>query len=332
MAKRLTTEEQLARLRELRAAPEEGRTVGAIEGLLGNGRVHGIVVKGAAELARAWEARGIAGRLCEVARGLAGGVVGSHGAKRDPGCEGKLAVMQALVEWGAEVPEFYVEAAKWVQWEETWGKSVDKAAECRGNAAIGIARTRPEGAIVMLVDLLADKEVVTRANAAMALGMWPGPEAMPLLRLKARVGDESAEVLGEVLASLLRDEGKEQFTFVAGFLGDKEEKVVEAAGLAMGQSRVAEGFLPLVAAYQKHQGHVIHTTLLMAIGLLRSEESLGWMLELLKSARPVLAASVLDALAIYRGDKRVVERIEAVVGKVGDSRTAGVFGEVFGGK
>ena len=90
------------------------------------------------------------------------------------------------------------------------GGSVDVAGECRGLAAVGIALTRPgspEAALARIIELLVDETPATRVRAAQALGLWRGPEAAPLLRLKALMGDEVGEVMGEVFLGMLRPGG-----------------------------------------------------------------------------------------------------------------------------
>ena len=59
MAKRVTTEDQLAMLRKLRGEAMSAASVVGLRGMLTFPRVHGMVVRGAAELAGfdVWEAK-----------------------------------------------------------------------------------------------------------------------------------------------------------------------------------------------------------------------------------------------------------------------------------
>ena len=237
-----------------------------------------------------------------------------------------------MVSWEADLPALYVQAAAWVQHAPVMNGSVDVAAECRGLAAIGIAQTRaggPEQAIESLVDILADPETPARVRAAQRAGMWRGIEALAVLRLKALTGDEQPEVLGEVLAALLRHDVRRQLPFVVRFLTHEEEPLVEAAALALGESRQAEALAPLADAYQRHSGHLVRTSLLMAIALLRHEESFAWLLARLQAAGASEATGVLSALRHYRGDEKIVKRIEEVAIKKG-RETAAAYSEMFG--
>src|SRR5262245_28482936 len=101
MAKRLTTEDHLALLRKLRTAEGTPTDIAALEQMLKSSKLHGIVVKGAADLAEKWSAKSLTPLLATVAENLAG----LDGQKNDPGCEGKEAVLRALVGWEADVPD-----------------------------------------------------------------------------------------------------------------------------------------------------------------------------------------------------------------------------------
>jgi HEAT repeat protein len=324
MAKRLTTEDHLARLRQLRDAPEAAHDPAALRAILTAPAVHGIVIKRVAELASQWQARSLAPDLAAAALRLAP----PDGVKRDPGCEGKAAALRTLLEWDADLPDLYLQAARWVQNEPVQKGSIDTAGECRGLAAIGISATCPPNALDLLVDLLADADHHTRAHAAIAVGNWRGPEAVPLLRLKARVGDDQPEVLGEVFAALLRSDAREQFPFVARFLEDPNPAVVEAAALAIGQARPPDALPALTAAFRQYQRHPIHSSLLMAIALLRSEASLDWFLVQLQAAPESLAMKLIDALGIYRNDARVADRIRPLAER--HRETAALFRQLFG--
>ena len=208
--------------------------------------------------------------------------------------------------------------------------SKDVAAECRGLAALGLAQTRggsagPDAAVMLLVDLLADEEAATRVRAAQALGMWPG--AAPVLRLKAHLGDEEAQVTGEVFAALLRHDARVQLAFVAGFLDHEDTRLVEAAALALGESRQPQALPPLTAAFGRLARDPVHTSLLMAIALLRQEESLAWLLAQIPAARPAAAREILEALRLYRGDEKAMARIAQAAG--GHSEIARAFDEMF---
>ena len=67
----------------------------------------------------------------------------------------------------------------------------------------------------------------------------------------------------------------------------------------------------LAAAYDRLALRAVRTSLLMAIALLRHEDSLAWLLARLADARPAAALEILEALRLYRGDEKAVARIAA---------------------
>jgi HEAT repeat protein len=323
MAKRLTTEDHLATLRQLRTASSTPGAIAQLESLLRSPNLHGTVARGAAALAAQWDAKSLALLLADVALSLAP----PDKSKRDPGAEGKQEILRTLIAWEADLPDLYRQAARWIQKTPVFGGFVDNAAECRGLAAIGIARTASDDALSVLVDLLTDPESITRQNAAIAFGMWRGPEAAPVLRLKARLGDENADVLGEIFLSLLRGDPRGQLSFIASYLHDAEPRIVEVAAVAIAQSRHPAALELLFETFTRMQRNPIRTSLLMAIALLRTDDSLAWLLKNLESSPPPQAVEILDALAIYKGDTRALERIKPIADK--RRPTAAAFREIF---
>ena len=328
MAKRMTTEDHLALLRQLRSADGSAADVAALQQMLTAPRVHGIVVKAVAELAEKWSAKTLLSDLAATALDLAA----ADAQKRDPGCEGKEAILRTLIGWEADVPDLYIQAAQWQQRAPVLGGSVDVAGECRGLAAVGIAITQPggpEAALARIIELVVDEAPATRVRAAQALGLWRGPEAAPLLRLKALMGDEVGEVMGEVCLGLLRQGGDSggHVAFVARFLENEDTRIVEAAAMALGESRQAAALSAMSAAWERLACDPIRASITMAIALLRTEESLVWLLTCIKEQRESVAVEALETLRIYRGNEKVVARIcEAADGKQGVQR---VFQEVF---
>jgi HEAT repeat protein len=309
MPKRLTTEDHLARLRQLRASQDAPQTIPALEQLIKTPRLHGIVLKSAAALAEQLNAKTVIPALVAALESL----VAPDAAKRDPGCEAKTAILKTLLGWDAAFPELYVAVSIYHQMEPTFGDPVDSAAEPRGLAALGISFTRPPDAILLLTDLLTDSQKITRAHVAIALGNWRGPEAVPLLRLKARLGDDDPETFAEVLAALLRHDPRNHLAFVAEFLQGRNLSTIEAAALALGQSKLPTALQPLADAYPRLRSSSIATTLVMAIGLLRTPEAVDWLLDQLPRATTSEATVLFDALRIHHHDEKFMAKLQSVV-------------------
>ncbi|HLU66757.1 MAG TPA: HEAT repeat domain-containing protein, partial [Kofleriaceae bacterium] len=229
MARRRTVEEQLAAIHGLRAAPGTAETVRELRAALRSRT--GLVAAAAAAVVGETGCDELTDELeAAFARFLEDPI------KRDPRCAAKQAIARALVELGRWSSEVFPAGIRHVQLEPVFGGREDTAAPLRGMSALAYAQLGQPDAVVAIADLLADREAAARVAAARALGDSGRPDAIPLLRFKARIGDDEAEVLSTVFGSLLALDLSESLDFVAGFL-DRSGQVAEAAALALGESR-----------------------------------------------------------------------------------------------
>lgn len=172
------------------------------------------------------------------------------GAKNDPQCTGKIALLKALRDLDcAEAPIFF-RAARHVQWEPVWGGRVDTGVDVRavaGHALTGCATAAIQDIYLTLVDLMADPEARVRAEAALAVGRFEHSQSELLLRLKIRSGDQAVEVMGACFDALLQAAAAAAVEFVASYLADEDEALAFEAASALGASRLAEAFDLLLA-------------------------------------------------------------------------------------
>jgi HEAT repeat protein len=245
--------------------------------------------------------------------------------KSDKNCIGKIAIIDALNELDYQPPDFFLTGVRYVQMEPRWGKLEDSAAPVRIGCAIALVRIDYRGALPILVDLLIDEDRTVRIAAAQSLAAHGSDSALLLLRLKARVGDAKPEVIGECLAGLLRVVPQDSLAFVAEFLRSEDLAVAETALLALGNSRQPEAFDMLKAFWKESPAVELHETTLIAMSLLRLPAATDFLLSLLAEAPEPTAALALSALAIHSYDKRVQERVAAVV----DDRASMVLSNLF---
>lgn len=249
-------------------------------------------------------------------------------AETDKTCRAKIAIVEALHKLDADEERVYRAAIRHVQPEPRWGGSDDTAAPLRATAAFALVRLNPRDLMVLLADLLADPEKVARSAAAKALGASGALAAVPLLRFKARVGDEEPEVVVECLAGLMSAEPAESLEFVGGFL-DADEEVAEGAALALGESRRPEALVIL----QKHwprarRSEELGNVVLLAIAITRLPAAVDFLLEVLVSEGEPAAAGALSALAIHRHNPAIRDRVAAAVAKKGPGLKK-MFGKEF---
>ena len=201
----------------------------------------------------------------------------------------------------------FTRGAAHVQREPIWGGSTDTAAELRGLCGIAHARMARGDALEVLAQLLADPERVTRAAAAQGLGDSGRPDAIPLLRYKAIVGDGEPAVLAACLGSLLALEPDASVPFVAGFLAEGGERA-EIAAIALGESR-REAALPVLLAWCDEVAAEPRAVGFLALALLRLEPATAHLVGIVQRGDPSEALAAARALATFRDDPALVSRI-----------------------
>jgi HEAT repeat protein len=227
----------------------------------------------------------------------------------DKRCAAKIEILKALCKMEYPSPSVFRRALLHIQMEPTWGGSVDTAAEVRALGAIGLAQTDYTEALEEIVPLLLDSERDARIGAVRAIAVSGIPGSALLLRLKALSGDEP-EVLGECFAALLRSEPGKSLEFVAKSLDHRDQAIAEVAALALGDSRLENAFAVLRDALQSLRARPLRRTLLLAIALLRRENAIDYLLDLVQSAEDQTSADAVAALAMYNQDPNLQERLD----------------------
>ncbi len=181
MAKKQSTEEKLATLRQLKNAPlvpETEKTLGKMLGLANN-----ILVAKAATIAGHHGIDALIPNLLEAFDRFCDNPV-----KRDPGCLAKEAAIATLDQMDYGDAAIFLRGIKWIQAEPAYGRPVDTAAGMRGQCALALVRIGYADAALELAELLVDAESQPRIAAARALAGISRDQSEPLLRLKALMG------------------------------------------------------------------------------------------------------------------------------------------------
>ncbi len=142
--------------------------------------------------------------------------------ERDTQCWAKNAIAKALTELDYRESAPFLRGSRHIQMEAVWGGRQDTAQTLRGICLLALASCNdmPRAQILrLLVDAMADEAQTVRVEAVRAVAEMDGEEAALVLRLKARVGDREAPVIGQVFDSLLRLERDAALPLVAEFLG-----------------------------------------------------------------------------------------------------------------
>jgi len=300
-------EEQLESLTRLRDAPPEG-ALPALRKALGD-RVNLVVAK-AARIAAERQFQALLPDLLQAFSRLFESPV-----RRDPQCWGKTALAGALKDLGYAESTPYLRGLRHRQMEPVWGGEADTAESLRGTCLLALVACpdveRGE-ALRCFVDALTEQAHTIRIEAVRALGQMAGEEGALVLRLKARLGDESAEVIGQVFDSLLSIEGARALPLLAEFLKRADERGEEAA-LALGSSRLAEAFDLLCQAWDAARDRQFGAVLLRAISLSRLDTALEWLMKLVREGRLADATAALEALALHAASEEIRAQVKSAV-------------------
>jgi hypothetical protein len=300
-------EEQLDSLTRLRDAPPEEALPALRKALVD--RVNLVVAK-AARIAAERQFQALVPDLLQAFFGLF-----ENPVRRDPQCWGKSALAGALKDLGYAESAPYLRGLRHRQMEPVWGGEADTAENLRGTCLLALVACpdveRGE-ALRCFVDALTEQAHTIRIEGARALGQMAGEEGALVLRLKARLGDESAEVIGQVFDSLLAIEGARALPFLAEFLKRADERGEEAA-LALGSSRLAEAFDLLYQAWDTARDRQFRAVLLRAISLSRLDAALEWLLKLVREGRLADATAALEALALHTASEEIRAQVKGAV-------------------
>jgi hypothetical protein len=295
----------------------------------GLGSNHARVVARAAELAGERLCYDLEGALIAAFRRLC-----ALDHKRDPGCTAKGAVTRTLVTLACLDAEVFREGLVLRQPEPVWGGTVDTAVDVRSSCAMGLAASGDPRALIDLVGLLADPEHRARSGAARAIACTQPLAAEAVLRLKVLGGDAEAEVVGECLRCLLELAPATAPEFVAGRLEHwsvlarrggraldmtgsapaQAAELAQLAALALGESRLDAAVALLRRRWEAAPLHRDEDRILLQAAVLaRTDAAFDWLLELVATADGATAAFIVEALAVYRGNRALAERLAAAV-------------------
>ena len=306
MAQRPSLEDRLARLSDLLAEPDVGIARRELAKSLGDRNNH--LVAKAAKITAELGFDELTEELAEAFDRFM-----AEPGRTDKGCVAKSALVKTLVALDAPRDDVYLRGVRHRQLEPAYGGSVDTAVLLRASSAEGLLIAGHPDLGLEMTELLVDPETPARVAAVRVLAASGRMEAEPLLRLKAHLGDAEPEVTSEALAGLLAMAPRRSLRFTARFLTSDDAAVVEAAALALGESRMEEAVPLLARRYERGADRRLEQTLLIAISMLRREPGLKHLLSLVKDGHQGRAIQALVALAIHRGDDAVRERTKAAL-------------------
>lgn len=249
--------------------------------------------------------------------------------KRDPNCVAKRAIARALVALECNNVAFFLEGARYRQMEPVWGGSVDSAIDVRNSCAMGLVATGYPRALHELTQLLNDSEARARQGAVRAIACGNPREAELLLRFKVLIGDPEPEVVGECFTGLLSVAPEECLPFVAQYLSSADEAIGELAALALGESRLAGALASLQKAWESELIATDFRVLVRAAALHRSDAAFDWLVSIVAQSEVSLGEATLEALAMYKHNARLTNRLKDALAGRNDRRLNDCFSRLW---
>ncbi|HKD80867.1 MAG TPA: hypothetical protein VKH81_14315 [Candidatus Angelobacter sp.] len=248
-------------------------------------------------------------------------------SKLDKGCAATTEIVTALYELDYAEPELYLLGIHHIQMEGSFGPPVDAAAKLRAISALALARTTYPAALDEIVSLLVDEWPDARIGAVRALAVNGGPAGALLLKLKILTGESEPDVLSECFSGLLTAAPERSLSLIAAFVDSEDMAIAGAALLALGSSRLPEAFDLLKARWP--QAGPLRKTLLMAIGMVRSDAAIEFLLTLLAECTPGTAKDVLAGLALFRDNEKIRSRVQSLVALRNEESISEMFRQEF---
>lgn len=239
-------------------------------------------------------------------------------AKTDPNCHAKAGIADALYRLEQRAEAVFLTGIRHVQMEPVWGGQVDTAPGLREICAMGLVRMNYSDVMTELADLLADPELPARIGAARAIAYSENSQGIPLLRLRAKIGDEPP-VLAECVIALLKLDADRSLPFAASFLHAPQPQTQELVALALGESRHPGAFEPLQTWWKFNSEPDLRRTALLAIAMLRQDQPLDFLLSLITNGRNLDAHDAVAAMDLYRQDAALWERVREAAQQRGDA-------------
>lgn len=316
MAGKRGFEEQIAALDALRQQPEEFWTGPLRKALAAK---NNFIVGKAADLVREFNLAALLPELLAAFDRFF-----ENPEKSDPQCWAKNAISRALAALEHQDADVFVRGMRHIQLEPVYGGRSDSAGTLRATCALALVQcrsVREADLLAHLVELLGDKDKAVRVEVVRAIEQVGSTSASLLLRLRAVLGADEAEVLGACYSGILRIEGVGAVSWVRRFLDAGDDSAAEAA-LAIAGTHSAQGFDALRESLAKAMDPWFRSVLLSAIALTRQDAAVEFLLDLV-GKESLDAEAAIEAILRSMPSEDLTKRLEKLV--AGDPRLARIF-------
>jgi HEAT repeat protein len=251
--------------------------------------------------------------------------------KSDPQCWAKTAIAKALKDLEHRDPKVFLRATSHVQFEPVWGGRQDSAAALRGTCMLALVNCEMDDLEILehFASGLADAEKPVRIDSAIAIGELNRPEGTLLLRLKALLGDNEPEVIGQCFTSLLELARPDTIRFISQFLHEQADEIRFEAAAALAQSRIPEAVDIVKDFWRQRLSLDIRRGILLSLGASPLAQAAELLLFFVVEESAEVAVVALKALARSRFRSCLNERVAEAVKRKGDALLKEVFEEEF---
>lgn len=218
--------------------------------------------------------------------------------KSDPQCWAKNAIVKALKDLAYSDSAIYLRGSEHFQLEPIWGGREDTATTLRGACALALVSCQLDSFTILtrLTDLLADRAVPVRMDAARAIAQLSAREGALPLRLKVLAGDPEPQVIGQCLLSLLDLDPRGNLPFVRSVLDGEDADVRIEAAAALAQSRELEALERLKQFWDTQTDPQVKQALLTLFASSPLPESAVFLRSVAETASPQVAGWAREAL------------------------------------
>lgn len=253
--------------------------------------------------------------------------------KSDKTCAGKIAIVRALYDLDFNHAIFFSEALHYRQQEPVWGGSVDTAIDVRIVAANGLLASGAPRAVIELVDALHDPEAGVRIGVIKAIEQALPHEVELVLRSAIHCGDPEPDVTAQAFSTLMKVAPETSLVFVARYLDASEEVIVEAAAIALGESRLAEALMLLIERCEVAPSYgSTKAAIYRAIALSRNDTAYTFLLGVINEEDVHAAGEAIKALAIYNYNEDLNREVASRVKAKGSAVLEELYQTLWGGQ
>jgi hypothetical protein len=232
-----------------------------------------------------------------------------EGAKVDPGCHGKVALLEALDYTEDGDPAPFLDATRVVQMEPAMvaGGREDTAHGVRVRGALGLVRLRHEDVLLVCGRLLGDPAAVVRQAAADALAHHGARDGAALLLLRIAAGEPDPAALAEEARALVLLAPDEAAPVLRPMLGDGRLRELIAHAMVQAGTDAALGLI--LAELEATPIASDRAVLLRALGVSRQPRARQHLLGLVAEGGVSDAPAAVRALAVHRYDPRLAAEV-----------------------